>query len=38
MSRKRAHQERNRILDGWDLKGHRVEVEPFVPQPATDPR
>jgi hypothetical protein len=39
MSRKRANQERGRLhFDGWDLKGHRVEVEPFVPQPATDPR
>jgi len=38
MSRKRANQERNRMLSDFDLKGHRVEVEPFVPQPATDPR
>ena len=31
MSRKRANQERNRMLNDFDLRGHRIEVEPFTP-------
>ena len=33
MSKKRANQERNRMLVDFDLRGHRIEVEPYMERP-----